>query len=340
MEKQPDILCFDAFTLDLANRQLFNAGKPVELGSRYFDALVLLARESGNLITKDRFLEEVWRGIPVTDEALTQCIRTLRKALADDAAHPRFIATVPKHGYRFIAPMEARATPARDHGKVVPAHLAGTCTFAGCVAGALGGMFYALIAGQGSIGGAIALAGLVGALGTMAGAGIGVTLAGILAWRHGPDGWLPVGGLLGGSVVGAVGSVLGRDGVALLTGSSIQGATGAFEGAILGLAAGAAVWLVLRGAGSYAWPLLASALIGAAAGGVIEISGGPMLGGSLANLQASLGNAGLDIHLVGQALGESGFGPLARFTTASVEASVFVTAMALAALAAMHKSGT
>ena len=44
--------------------------------------------------------------MPVTDEALTQCIRTLRRKLGDDANRPRFIETVPKHGYRFIAPVE------------------------------------------------------------------------------------------------------------------------------------------------------------------------------------------------------------------------------------------
>src|SRR6185503_19790630 len=57
-------------------------------------------------ISKDRFLDEVWRGVPVTDEALTQCIKTLRRQLGDDAARPRFIETVPKHGYRFVAPVE------------------------------------------------------------------------------------------------------------------------------------------------------------------------------------------------------------------------------------------
>src|SRR4029079_1972014 len=53
-----------------------------------------------------QFLTEVWRGVPVTDEALTQCIKTLRRKLGDDASRPRFIETVPKHGYRFIAPVE------------------------------------------------------------------------------------------------------------------------------------------------------------------------------------------------------------------------------------------
>jgi hypothetical protein len=63
-------------------------------------------RDCGKLVPKDQFLEEVWRGVPVTDEALTQCIKTLRRKLGDDAARPRFIETVPKHGYRFIAPVE------------------------------------------------------------------------------------------------------------------------------------------------------------------------------------------------------------------------------------------
>ena len=70
----------------------------MDLSSRYFDALALLVREAGTLVTKDGFLNEVWRGIPVTDEALTQCIKSLRRALGDDAGRPRFIETVPTHG--------------------------------------------------------------------------------------------------------------------------------------------------------------------------------------------------------------------------------------------------
>jgi DNA-binding winged helix-turn-helix (wHTH) protein len=99
---------FEDFRLDLAERQLTRGGAAIDLNSRYLDALALLVREQGKLVSKDSFLEEVWRGVPVTDEALTQCIRTLRKQLGDDAASPRFIETVPKHGYRFIAPVEER----------------------------------------------------------------------------------------------------------------------------------------------------------------------------------------------------------------------------------------
>ena len=67
---------FEQFTLDPEDRQLKRCGDPVELNGRYFDALALLVRERGKLVSKDRFLEEVWRGVPVTDEALTQCVRT------------------------------------------------------------------------------------------------------------------------------------------------------------------------------------------------------------------------------------------------------------------------
>ena len=98
---------FGPFRLDPADRRLTREGEAVELNARYFDALLLLIATPGRLVSKDRFHDEVWRGIPVTDEALTQCIRTLRRALGDDAAAPRYIETVPRHGYRFIAPVEA-----------------------------------------------------------------------------------------------------------------------------------------------------------------------------------------------------------------------------------------
>src|SRR3954454_20227718 len=104
-----DCFRFARFTLDAADRRLRRDGAPVELNARYLDALCLLVGDAGKLIPKERFLDEVWRGVPVTDEALTQCIKTLRRQLGDDAARPRFIETVPKHGYRFIAPVEETA---------------------------------------------------------------------------------------------------------------------------------------------------------------------------------------------------------------------------------------
>src|SRR5262245_30314634 len=106
----------DSFSLDPIERRLFNGEAPVELNSRYFDALLLLLQHPGTLLSKERFLQEVWRGIPVTDEVLTQCIKTLRRQLGDSATQPHLIETIPKHGYRFIAPVSRVAAndAARD----------------------------------------------------------------------------------------------------------------------------------------------------------------------------------------------------------------------------------
>src|SRR5690242_12621629 len=105
---------FEGFILDTKERRLSAGKDAVELNARYLDALALLVRDGGKLVPKDQFLDEVWRGVPVTDEALTQCIKTLRRKLGDDANRPRFIETVPKHGYRFIAPVEVLGDEARE----------------------------------------------------------------------------------------------------------------------------------------------------------------------------------------------------------------------------------
>jgi DNA-binding winged helix-turn-helix (wHTH) protein len=93
---------FDDFFVDTANRQLRRKSDLLPLNSKYFDVLLLLVSECGQLVEKQRIFEEVWKGVFVTDAALTQCIKDIRKQLGDDAAHPRYIKTVPKHGYIFI----------------------------------------------------------------------------------------------------------------------------------------------------------------------------------------------------------------------------------------------
>ncbi len=93
---------FDDFYLDVENRELRREGRPLALNSKYFDVLLLLVSRSGRLVEKQRIFDEVWDGVFVTDAALTQCIKDIRRQLGDDAANPRYIKTVPKHGYIFI----------------------------------------------------------------------------------------------------------------------------------------------------------------------------------------------------------------------------------------------
>ena len=64
---------FDRFRLDPDDRRLTRDGARVELNARYLDALSLLVREQGRLVSKDRFLDEVWRGVPVWEHAGILC---------------------------------------------------------------------------------------------------------------------------------------------------------------------------------------------------------------------------------------------------------------------------
>src|SRR5262245_6427998 len=93
---------FDEFFIDATNRQLSRAGAPVPLNSKYFDVLLLLVSRGGRLVEKRNIFDEVWDSVFVTDAALTQCVKDIRRQLGDDASNPRYIKTVPKHGYIFI----------------------------------------------------------------------------------------------------------------------------------------------------------------------------------------------------------------------------------------------
>lgn len=336
MDERAPTFRFDAFELDCANRQLRRNGEPVELGSRYLDALALLVAQPGTLIAKDAFMREVWHGIPVTDEALTQCIRTLRRALGDEAASPRFIQTVPKHGYRFIAAVSTgeAAEPAQAAGEVrAPVSLvAGTTTLAGLGAGVLAGLVYGILAGTGGGGQVLILSGLIGALGLLAGAGLGAGMAAAMAWRGRGDAVVVIGGALGGLCVGALGNLLGREGVGLLSGLAIGPVTGPFEGVILGTATGLGAWAVFAGRGRRS-VLVVAALAGGLAGVLIHLAHGTLLAGSLHALEQGLPGAQLNLAKVGGLIGTTGFAPFAQGVTAVAEAAVFVLAQSAGLLA-------
>lgn len=97
---------FAEFEIDLKNRLLKKNDQPVALTSKYFDVLVLLVENNQQLTSKEQIFETVWKDTIVTESALSQCIKDIRKALGDNAHNPRFIKTVAKHGYMFIADVE------------------------------------------------------------------------------------------------------------------------------------------------------------------------------------------------------------------------------------------
>ena len=337
---------FEDFKLDHGDRQLRRGGEPVELSSRYFDALALLLSERGRLVSKDRFLDEVWRGVPVTDEALTQCIKTLRRQLGDDASNPRFIETVPKHGYRFIAEIRvdepstaAGQAPAALNRTFLMLSAAGTA--GGGIAGLFGGLLYGAAGASQPIGqnaGAVsilivlmALTMLVALAGS---AGVSAGIAAAQTWKRRRWWATVVGGALGGLLVGALVRLIGIDAFNLFFGRAPSGITGGLEGAMLGAAAGLAVELASRRDGASARlriHIAIAGLLGAAAGLAIVALGGHLLGGSLDLLAQEFDQSRLRLGRIGALFGESGFGPVSERVTGALEAGLF-TACVVGAL--------
>jgi DNA-binding winged helix-turn-helix (wHTH) protein len=96
-------LRFERFELDEAEARLTCAGEPVALAPKPFAVLCALARAPGKLVTKNALLDLVWGHRYVTESVLKSAISELRTALGDDPRQPRYIETVSRRGYRFIA---------------------------------------------------------------------------------------------------------------------------------------------------------------------------------------------------------------------------------------------
>jgi DNA-binding winged helix-turn-helix (wHTH) protein len=115
---------FGDFELDLAVEELRRAGTPVPLQPQPMKVLVLLARNPGCLVTREELQRTLWgAGTFVDNEnGLNWCVRKVRQALGDDPESPSFIETLPKKGYRFIAPVaEVRPKDAQHRTRRVAA---------------------------------------------------------------------------------------------------------------------------------------------------------------------------------------------------------------------------
>ena len=128
MRSSPDRYRFGEFILSLRQRQLFRNGRSLPLIPRYFDLLVLLIARRPTAVSRREIFDHVWTDVVVSDGALSQAIRTLRRTLDDDSREPLFIRTVSRHGYSFVfadvveesedAPL--RATPAPPAPSRIP----------------------------------------------------------------------------------------------------------------------------------------------------------------------------------------------------------------------------
>jgi len=99
---------FGVFEVDAASGELTRAGRRVHLAPQPFRALVLLLEQPGAVVTRDELRRALWGDTTFVefDQGLSFAIGRIRIALADDARSARFLETVPKRGYRFVAPVE------------------------------------------------------------------------------------------------------------------------------------------------------------------------------------------------------------------------------------------
>jgi DNA-binding winged helix-turn-helix (wHTH) protein len=102
---------FGELTVDVTERRVTRLGKAVVLPPKAHDVLVCLVRRAGHLVSKRELLDTVWPDAFVEEGSLAVHVSALRKALGDDRESARYIETVAKTGYRFVAPVDRPPTP-------------------------------------------------------------------------------------------------------------------------------------------------------------------------------------------------------------------------------------
>ncbi|MDP9190340.1 MAG: tetratricopeptide repeat protein [Acidobacteriota bacterium] len=108
----PYVRRFADVEIDVREGRVFREGSDQRLRQKVFQVLLYLIDHRDRPVSKEELMASVWSGTAVTDDAIVQCIVDLRRALGDDARNPFFIRTIPKLGYRFIAPEGGAPSPA------------------------------------------------------------------------------------------------------------------------------------------------------------------------------------------------------------------------------------
>jgi DNA-binding winged helix-turn-helix (wHTH) protein/predicted ATPase len=125
---------FGPFRLDVRNERLWRGADDLVLRPKTFGVLSHLVRHAGDLVSRDELLEAVWPGVAVSEAVLTVCIGEIRQALGDEPQAARYVETLHRRGYRFIAtvtrpgPEAPRATAPRPSAPPAPASLVGRGT--------------------------------------------------------------------------------------------------------------------------------------------------------------------------------------------------------------------
>jgi len=347
---------FSDFTLSPQRRLLARNGQVVALIPKYFDLLLLLIERRREAVHRQEIFDRVWGDVVVSESALSQAIRTIRRTLDDDPKEPRFIRTVSRHGYQFVFPVieeeEDDVAPADAvHDGAPPAALAASrsggmpahelpslrafagAALAGVVTAVIGGLI--LVAAPGStapfaiVPVLAVIAGVAGGLGG-AGVGAGLAFAGRAA-RSYRMAALTLGGALGGALVGTAVQWLTRWGLSALFGVELA-IGGGVEGLVIGGCAGLGFAIAtrteedggLQAASPSAWQsAVVTGLVCGMAGLALTLAGRPLAGGTIHALAQTADGSQATLAPLARLIGEPDFGPLSGAILAFVETAMF-----------------
>src|ERR1700686_4997308 len=109
----PNTVQFGLFEVDLQTRELRKSGMKIKLNDQPFQVLALLLERPGEVVTREELQSRLWPADTFVDfdHSLNAAVRRLRDALGDSAENPRFVETVARRGYRFLAPVNGTAPP-------------------------------------------------------------------------------------------------------------------------------------------------------------------------------------------------------------------------------------
>jgi DNA-binding winged helix-turn-helix (wHTH) protein len=119
MSDRPGVYEFGGYRLEPRARVLSLRDRPIALAPKSFDLLLLLVERRGRVLERDELIRELWPDTFVEEANLTFQVSTVRKALGEDGS--KWIETVPKHGYRFSAPVREVRSEANAATQAAPA---------------------------------------------------------------------------------------------------------------------------------------------------------------------------------------------------------------------------
>jgi DNA-binding winged helix-turn-helix (wHTH) protein len=341
---------FSDFTLSPRKRLLIRKGQQLPLIPRYLDLLIFLIERRRDAVHRREIFDRVWSDVIVSDSALSQAIRTLRRTLGDDPREPRFIRTVSRHGYQFTCPdvIEERdedvpdPVPLRALGveatrQKVGASLTALMTgatracagaaLAGAAAGIAGGLLLSVAPDNAAPLAIVPVLVLVGAgAGAVGGLGVGAGLAFAESSSRlrNPVG-LTIGAAAGGAAMGIAVQWLMRWSLAALVGLNLP-IGGAVEGLVIGAAAGVGYAIARRLSRTIRSYIRRAAVVAAfCAAGALALAwaGRPLVGGTLHAIAREARGSQISLTPLGRLIGEPGFGPVSQALIAAWEGGIF-----------------